>query len=359
MDADELVSAFMFACSARRLARKTVEKYRYSLALLPRPYLPSTPDDVYAALHALQGRGLSPETVHTVFTVWKTFYLWIDRRHPQLHLMAWDGQVSPPARGARLPRVFSAAELARIAAACLNERDRALVQVALDTGARTGEIAALRKASVRDGTLVINSAAGDKPACRHCETMRGRRQEGGKSGERVVPVSETTASMLLALGDDFHVWTRSAEDNSGRDALIRAMAAKGDGATDIARSIAIFGYRPLTEARIRAVLMEEGRPAPARAPLTYSGVMQAYKRILRRAGISGPRSGPHTLRHTFATEFLRRGGSLPALQRILGHADVSTTQIYMHLLMGDLRREHSSASPAIGLWDIPQGGAAP
>jgi site-specific recombinase XerD len=360
LETDTLVATYLEACRARRLAPKTLQKYEYSLAHLPRPALPVEPHEIDALLNELHAFELSPETVHSIFAVWRSFYFWAAIRY-DAPVADWLRHVRAPRKGGHLPRVFSPAEVAAIAAASESPRDRALVQVMLDTGARIGEVAGLRKSDVADGAVRLNSSDGDRPRCRHCAEMRAGRQDAGKSGERIVPVSPVTTDMLLALGDPHHIWVFTPQQNDGRDGLISRLASEGRGATEISRALDVFGYGPLSEARVRAILRQA--PPPSRksrtAPLTYSGVMQAYKRILRRAGISGPRSGPHTLRHTFATEFLRRGGSLPALQRILGHADVSTTQIYMHLLLSDLRREHSSASPANGLWDIPPAGAAP
>ena len=77
-------------------------------------------------------------------------------------------------------------------------------------------------------------------------------------------------------------------------------------------------------------------------PLVHSGVKSAYRRIFANAGI---KAGAHSLRHTFATRYLRRGGAVWALQRILGHSSVNTTEIYLHMVADDLVRDHRMVSP--------------
>lgn len=84
----------------------------------------------------------------------------------------------------------------------------------------------------------------------------------------------------------------------------------------------------------------------ARGDLTLNGLQQVVQRCFERAGLSGRGCGPHTLRHSFATSWLRAGGDLHRLQRILGHARLQTTQGYLHLVVDDLVRRAPPIQPA-------------
>ena len=114
----------------------------------------------------------------------------------------------------------------------------------------------------------------------------------GKVGQRRVPVSDELRDTITALGQNEHIW----------------MGQRG--------------------------------------PLSRAGVVLAFKRMFARAGITGPKAGPHALRHTFATMYLRTGGGVRQLQDILGHTKIETTMIYVHLAGRDVRADHSQHSPA-------------
>jgi len=79
-------------------------------------------------------------------------------------------------------------------------------------------------------------------------------------------------------------------------------------------------------------------------PIRRESIWTIVKRAGERAGIARPVS-PHTLRHTFATHLVEGGADLAAVQELLGHADISTTQIYTHLDRAYLRRIHSTYHP--------------
>lgn len=78
--------------------------------------------------------------------------------------------------------------------------------------------------------------------------------------------------------------------------------------------------------------------------LTRQGFWQILKQHARAAGIAVPVT-PHTLRHSFATHMLSGGADLRAVQELLGHANISTTQIYTHLTSEHVRRSYEKAHP--------------
>ena len=84
-----------------------------------------------------------------------------------------------------------------------------------------------------------------------------------------------------------------------------------------------------------------------KGPLTRSGIQLAFGRMFRRAGLTGPKiAGPHCLRHTFGTRYVAKGGSVTALQAIMGHQSIETTMIYVSLAGEIVSKDHAKHSPA-------------
>ena len=281
----------------RGLSRNTLEAYRSDLLQFgrfleerKRDALKATGVDVSDFLSLLAaGNGRPPAstaTIHRKAACLRSFYRHLRREG----LLDKDptATVSAPRRGKRLPRVLTRGEITKL----LDQpkgtdpsalRDRALLEVLYACGLRASEAIALEVADVDLETRVV-------------------RARGKGSKERVVPIGTAAVDAVRRYLE------------RGRPELVRA------------------------HGETRLFVNFRGRV------LTRQGL---YKIVLKHAKTAGlaDRMSPHTLRHTFATHLLAGGCDLRSVQEMLGHADVSTTQLYTHLSSERLKDVYFKAHP--------------
>ena len=213
-------------------------------------------------------------------------------------------QVRPPAPPRRLPRAIGVAEVERliVATGAGGEpgdprplRDRALLELLYGTGARISEVVGL---DVDDLGIGDGPGGPDGPPA----TLR-LSGKGGK--QRIVPVGR---------------YAREAVDAY----LVRARPALAAGSRRASASPAVF------------LNARGGR-------LTRQGAWGILKTAAGRAGLTG--ISPHTLRHSFATHLLDGGADVRVVQELLGHASVTTTQVYTLVTVDKLREVYAAAHP--------------
>mgnify|MGYP001037429151 CR=1 FL=1 len=242
--------------------------------------------DLREFIYHLKDRGLQPTSIRRNLSAVRTYFAYL---LGEGHVVTDPSdRLELPRTWRRLPGVLSRAEVERLLEAPsiqdpLYWRDKALLEFAYASGVRVSELIGLR---LRDLSLEDGFA-----------TVIGK---GNK--ERLVPVGRSAIRALL-------VYLRE----------VRPELVKG---------------RPVAEIFVNA----RGRP------LTRMGVWKILRKHVKRAGIT-KRVTPHTLRHSFATHLLEGGADLAAVQEMLGHADISTTQIYTHVDREFLRDTHRRFHP--------------
>jgi integrase/recombinase XerD len=274
-------------------SRNTLAAYRRDLGdflafltTLRRALPDAAPDDVLAYIERLRGRGLKASSVARRMSALRGFYRHLVRegaapRDPTEHL-------ETPRAGRPLPKALSrAATTALVEAPDVTRprgiRDRALLELLYATGLRASECLSLRLDD-------LNLAAG-YVIC----TGKGRKQ-------RLVPVGAEALAWLRAYLRDVRPRQARARD-SGRLFL-----------------------------------------NPRGGPLSRQSLWAIVRRAASSAGIRRGVS-PHMLRHSFATHLLEGGADLRSVQVMLGHADISTTQIYTHLPSATLKRMYRDFHP--------------
>jgi len=237
-------------------------------------------------VYALKDLGLQPATIRRQISALRTYY----------RFLGGEGKVTQdPTAGIEtpkgwrtLPSVLSVAEVDRLLSApdtdgALAIRDRALLEFGYATGARVSELVGLTLQDIlfEDGVA---------------------RLFGKGAKERLVPVGRRALGQVALYARE-----------------IRPALDRGKG---------------------RGLLFLNAHGTP----LSRVGAWGIIKKAARRAGLT-KRVTPHTLRHSFATHLLEGGADLRAVQEMLGHADLSTTQIYTHVDRDYLRTVHRQFHP--------------
>ncbi len=289
MERDPDVKGFLALLAARR-APRTVEAYARDLralqAFLGRPVATATVEELERYTARLRADGLSAATIARRHAAVRSFY-----RHQQL-LGARDDNpaaaVPLPRRTKPLPKTLSPGEVERLIDAARGTapralRDHALVELLYGAGLRVSEAVGLERTGVDlEGRLV---------------RVLGK---GGK--ERVVPVGRPAVEAL------------------------RRYLSRG---------------RPYLDSRHRPEVFLNARGGP----LTRAGAFLILRRIAERSGLEPTRIHPHLLRHSFATHLLEGGADLRSVQEMLGHADLSTTELYTHVTDRRRRELYYRAHP--------------
>jgi integrase/recombinase XerD len=283
------LDGFLALLAARR-APRTVEAYRRDLealeARLGHGAASATTDELEHYVAEGRSAGLAATTIARRVAAARSFF-----RHLQL-LGARDdnpaAELELPRRVRTLPRTLSAAEAERLVEAASGVaprdlRDRALVELLYGAGLRISEALGLQRADVDlENRLLRALGKGDK--------------------ERIVPMGRPAV-----------------------EAVTRYLA-RG---------------RPYLERRPRPELFLNARGGA----LTRSGGFLILRRLAAVAGLEPERIHPHLLRHSFATHLLEGGADLRSVQEMLGHADLSTTELYTHVSDRRRRELYFAAHP--------------
>jgi len=280
----------------RRLAAHTIESYARDLAALS-AFASRSRRSIHrldrraleAFIREQMTRGLSPRSVAREVAAIRGFYRFLVLERRLEHNPADDLQ--PPRAWPALPTFLSLEDVDTLLAhpdvsTPLGLRDRAMFELLYATGMRVSELVGVRGA--------------DLHLDEHYLTCVGK---GNK--ERLIPIGTQATDWVMRY------------QQTGRPPLVAR--AKGKAST-------------------RLFVNNRG------GSLTRVGFWKILKAYGRSAGVTAMLS-PHMLRHSFATHLLERGADLRAIQMMLGHADLSTTQIYTHVLEARLKAVYTRFHP--------------
>jgi integrase/recombinase XerD len=293
--AHDLVDAYLTHLRIeRRLADHTLESYGRDLqrlgefaAALEKPLQRLDRRDLEGFVDGLMNEGLSPRSVARTVAAVRGFYRFAVLAQ---HLAANPADdLQAPRAWPALPKFLSVDEVDRLikqpdVSTPRGLRDRALIEVLYATGLRVSELIHLRASD-------LNLEAGYLST-----TGKGNKQ-------RIVPIGEQAVEWL------------SKYIREGRPALMRK--------------------------RTSPWLFVNAKQGGSLSRVGFWKILKGYGRA---AGLSRTLS-PHVLRHSFATHLLEHGADLRSIQMMLGHADLSTTQIYTHVLEARLRAVYDRFHP--------------
>jgi integrase/recombinase XerD len=289
-----LIEEYLNFCRVEKgLADNSLAAYRRDLERLARfcsasGRAPQTAggEDLRGFLDSLYQAKLSSRSIARYLASARNFYLYLLR---QKQIQADPtAQITSPRQWKQLPKFLTLEEVDRLLeapdpATALGSRDRAMLQLLYATGLRVSELVNLKLGHLNPELGVLRT-----------------RGKGNK--ERLVPV--------------------------GRSALDAVHSYLGDGRPRLLRK------------RVSEYLFVTARGGRM--------VRQTFWHQLRKYGLKAHVSSaltPHVVRHSFATHLLERGADLRSLQLMLGHADISTTQIYTHVLRDRLRQVYDQHHP--------------
>ncbi len=294
---DRLIELFLDMLAAERgAARNTLQAYRrdlndFAASLSKRRASPLSAgvSDLRFYLDDLARRGFSRASAARRLSAIRQFFRFLQveghRRDDPSAI------IEGPKRGRPLPKVLSIGEVDRLlqaARASADDRPRSTLE-ALRAARLTCLLEVLYATGLRVSELVSLPASAASRSLRML-VIRGK---GGK--ERLVPLNESAKAAI---------------------AEYLSLRAKAGGTFDSAWLFPSFG--------------ESGH-------LTRQHFARELKALAARAGLPAARLSPHVLRHAFASHLLQNGADLRVVQTLLGHADISTTQIYTHVLQERLK----------------------
>jgi integrase/recombinase XerC len=290
-DRRSLLAAFLLGLETeRRLSPHTQSNYGRDIAALldaigDVPLHQVSPHLIRRTIARLHAKGLSGKTLARALSAWRSFFSWLAVHHG-LASNPCSG-IRPPKSAKALPRVLSPDAAAQLLDARPGDdweaRDKAMFELFYSSGLRLAELVSLDLSGGRE-------AVGEAEL-----TVTGK---GNKT--RRVPVGRKAIEAL-------HAWLalRAAHAGAGEKALF--VGARG-------RRIA----PRVVQHRLERWAKKLGVPAPVH---------------------------PHVLRHSFATHLLQSSGDLRAVQELLGHSSIATTQVYTHLDFQYLAKIYDAAHP--------------